>query len=94
MDPQKVISVVSMYEEELKKQGVPKKRINPEKTFREATYDEILAHTHYLIDGVKEYAMTPGKEGKTGRHLASIQMCLSFAGWYTLEELMNHNRPT
>lgn len=94
MDPQKVIDVVSMYEEELKKQGIPKGRIDPKKTFKEATYDEILAHAHYLIDGVKKYALNPGQEGKTGRHLASVQMCLSFAGWYTLEELMNHNRPT
>jgi hypothetical protein len=41
---------------------------------------------------VKEYAKDPGKEGKTNRHFASIQMCLSFAGWYTLEELKSHNR--
>lgn len=43
--------------------------------------------------GVKQYSAIPNKEGKTGRHLGSIQMCLSFAGWYSLEELMNHNKP-
>lgn len=93
MTPEKIISVITMYEERLLKEGVPKQRMDPKRTFASLTKEEILAHVHYLIDGVKEYATTPDKEGKTGRHLGSIQMCLSFAGWYTLEDLMNHNRP-
>jgi len=42
---------------------------------------------------VKKYALDPEKQRKTGSHLTAVQMCLSFAGWYTLEELMCHNRP-
>lgn len=58
----------------------------------ELTKDEMLAHAHYLLDNVEEYANKPGKEGKTGRHLAAVQMILSFAGIYTVEDLMRHNR--
>lgn len=56
------------------------------------TPDQMLAHAHYLIDGVEEFAKNPEKEGKTGRHLGSLQTLLWVARWYTLEELRRHNR--
>ena len=93
MTPEKIISVVEMYEQKLKVAGVVKKRIDPRRTFESLGYDELLAHAYFLTDGVKEYAKDPDKQRKTGSHLTAIQMCLSFAGWYTLEDLMNHNRP-
>lgn len=93
MDSQKVLSVVKVYEDRLLEECVPKKRMDTSRTFASLSKEEVLAHAHFLIDGVKEYAVIEGKEGKTGRHLASIQVCLSFAGWYTLLELMNHNKP-
>jgi len=93
MTTEKIISIVEMYEERLQAAGVSKIRMDPSRMFASLSQDEILAHAHFLIDGVKEFVKQPGKEGKTGRHLASIQICLSFAGWYTLDDLMNHNRP-
>lgn len=93
MTTEKIISIVEMYEERLRAAGVPKIRMDPSRTFASLSRDEILAHAHYLTDDVKEYAEQPDKLRKTGSHLTAIQMCLSFAGWYTLEELMNHNRP-
>jgi len=54
---------------------------------------QMLAHAHFLLDGVEEYARDPEKKGKTGRHLGSLQTLLWVARWYTLEELMQHNRP-
>ena len=54
----------------------------------------MLAHAHYLLDGILEYAGNPDKKGKCGRHLGSYKTILLVAGWYTLEELMNPNRPT
>lgn len=36
---------------------------------------------------------SPAKYGKANRHLTAIQMCLSFAGLYTLNDLMSHNKP-
>ncbi len=93
MPSEKIISVVEMYEERLRAASVPKTQMNPKRTFASLSVPEMLAHAHFLTDGVKEYARDPEKQRKAGSHLTSIQLCLSFAGWYTLEELMNHNRP-
>jgi len=93
MTPEKIISVVKMYERLLLEAGVPKVRMNPKRTFASCSKEELLAHAHYLTDGIKEYAKDPARQRKTGSHLTAIQMCLSFAGWYTLEDIMNHNRP-
>ncbi len=93
MTTEKILSVIQMYEKRLVAEGIPKTRIDIKRTFGSLTKPEILAHAHFLIDGVKEYAKDPEKKRKTGSHLTAIQMFLSFAGWYTLEELMHHNRP-
>jgi hypothetical protein len=93
MTPEKIISVIEMYEKKLIAANIPKQRMDPGRTFASLNKDERLAHAHYLCDGVKEYARDPEKLRKTGSHLTSVQLCLSFAGWYTLEELMAHNRP-
>lgn len=93
MTPEKIISIIEMYEELLREAGVPKTRMDPKRTFESTSVAERLAHAHFLCDGVKEYSRDPQRQRKTGSHLTAVQMCLSFAGWYTLEELMNHNRP-
>lgn len=93
MTPEKIISVIEMYEKRLREEGVPKTRLDPKRAFESASVAELLAHAHFLCDGVKEYAKDSKKRRKTGSHLTAVQMCLSFAGWYTLEDLMNHNRP-
>ncbi len=92
MDSKKVISVIELYEEKFGRENVPKIRMDPKRTFASLNEKEILSHAHFLTDGAKEYAKQ-GKLRKMGSHLTAIQMCLGFAGWYTLEELMNHNRP-
>lgn len=92
MSPEQIIAVVSMYEKRLVEANIPKERMAENRTFESLSLAERLAHAHYLIDGVKQLAITPGKERKTGSHLTSIQMCLSFSGWYTLKELKDHNR--
>ncbi len=91
MNPEKVISVIEMYQERLTRENVPKIRMDPKKTFASLNKNEILAHAHFITDGAKECARQ-GKLRKMGSHLTVVQMCLSFAGWHTLEELMNHNR--
>lgn len=92
MNANKIISVIEEYEVQLRKAGIPKRRIKEDQYFRDLTADEMLAHAHFLCDGVKEYAKYPTKQRKAGSHLTAVQMCLSFAGWYTLGELMDHNR--
>ena len=92
MTPEKIVSVIEMYEERLQMEGVPKVRMDPKRTFASASKQELLAHAYFLCDGVKEFARDPTRQRKAGSHLTAIQMCLSFVGWYTLEDLMNHNR--
>ena len=93
MTSEKIISVIEMYEKRLTVENIPKIRMDPKRTFASLRKEEILAHAHFLCNGVKKYAKNPLKRRKTGSHLTSVQMCLSFAGWYTLEDIMNHNRP-
>lgn len=92
MTPEKIIAVIAMYEKRLEREGIPKVRIDPRCTFGSVTIDELLAHAHYLCAGVKEYARDTSRQRKAGSHLTAVQMCLSFAGWYSLQDLMNHNR--
>ncbi len=92
MTPEKIIAVVEMYEKRLQSNGVPKKRINVALSFGACSFEEILSHAHYLCATTKQYAQDPQNQGKANRHLTALQMCLSFASWYTLAELMEHNR--
>lgn len=92
MTPQKIIALAGRYEEELAALRIPKRRMEPERTFGSLTREESLAHARYLCEGVKEYAADPEKYGKANRHLTSVQMILSYAGLYTLSELMEQNR--
>jgi len=80
-----------MYQNRFNTEGIPKKRMDTKKFFE--SKDEMLAHANYLLDGIREFAVRTDKIGKTGRHLGSVQTLLLVAEWYTLEDLMNHNRP-
>lgn len=52
----------------------------------------MLAHAHYLLDGIKEYVGDSEKWDKANRHFVSVQMLLWQNGWYALIDLTNHNR--
>ena len=92
MTPQKIIATIEQYEQELAALGVPRKRMDPNRTFASLSREEMLMHAHYLCSGVKEYALDLQKQRKAGSHLTSVQLCMSFAGLYTLQELMDHTR--
>ena len=92
MTEQKIQQVAAMYRARLKHFKIPQVRMDPNRTLRELTDVEALAHAHFLLDGIEAYA-EDRREGKCGRHLGAVQMILSYAGWYTLEDLMHHNRP-
>ncbi len=95
MRSEKILSVVAMYRNQLNEVGVSPLRINPNRSFADCTKQEILQHACYLCENIKNHVEENGdfKMGKLNRHLSSIQMLLSFAGWYNLDDLMNHNRP-
>lgn len=92
MKREHIIRVVERYISRLREAQIPKSRMNPARTFGSLTQEEVLAHAHYLCARIKSSDPAEKHEAKTMRHLAAAQMCLSFANWYTLEELMDHNR--
>jgi hypothetical protein len=87
-----MIGIIEQYERVLTHSKIPKERMSPKRTFQGLSPQELLAHAHALCEGAKTYARDPEKWGKANRHFAAIQMCLSFAGWYTLADLKDHNR--
>ncbi len=93
MTTEKILAVVALYRQLFEKKGIPKERINPKRTLGTLTSRQALAHAHFLLDGIEVYAKDPERQGKTGRHLASVQMILSHENWFTLEAIMEHNRP-
>lgn len=93
MTTEKIITVVEMYRKEFEKRGIPKKQMNPKRTFGSLSSGERLEHTHYLLDLIIEHIQRRSDEDKVNRLLASAQTLMSISDWYTLEDLMNHNRP-
>jgi len=73
--------------------GVIPQRIDIDHMFCDLSKSEQLAHAHYLIDAMDASAYYPEKWDKVNRHLTAIQMSLSNGGWFTLRDLMEHNRP-
>lgn len=92
MKREHIIRVVESYIARLKEAQIPKQRMNPDRTFGSLSTEEVLAHAHYLCVRIKSSDPAVKHQAKTMRHLAAAQMCLSFANWYTLSELMGHNR--
>jgi len=91
MTPQKIADVASFYAKMLRELGVAPRRIDPECSFSDQNKSAVLAHAAYLCENIAHFVQDEGKLGKANRHLASAQMCLSFAGLYTLNELRFHN---
>jgi hypothetical protein len=92
MTPASVLEVVKSYEAILTIFPTPPARLDTNKPGPFAI-KELIAHAKYLLPGIKELALQEGKWGKANRHLASVQMFLLMAGVFSLEDLMNHNRP-
>lgn len=93
MKRNKILAITREYVQKLKEAGISPSRFPTNRSFNTATLDEILSHAHYLACNLQNiHSQT--QYGKLNRHFTAIQMCLSFAGWYTLDELMQHNRPT
>lgn len=95
MEIQKITQILTEYKNYLESKNVCANRIQTNKTFGDYKDDipSLLSHALYLVNGALITAQDPEKYGKLNRHLTAIQMCLSFAKAYTLDELMAHNRP-
>ena len=92
MTPMKIRDVVTVYHSTLTQAGIQPQRIDVHSSFGSVTREANLAHALYLCNGVIEMDITQSY-GKANRHLTAIQMCLSFANWYTLFQMMEMNRP-
>lgn len=93
MDQVKIMSVVRDYKALFVEKGVSIQRIETSCKFSEVSEDAVLAHAHHLVENIINFIDDKRDSGKIHRHFAALQMCLSFAGWYSLDDLMNHNRP-
>ena len=95
MTPESVLKVVDGLAKELERRKVPKKKMAGWRTFHSLGFPDREAHAHYLCDNIKEMLKTrtvTWEDGrKIGSHLTSIQMCLSFADWFSLDVMRHHN---
>jgi len=93
MKPIEIKYIALAYQEQLIEHKIPAERMNPiNKTFRDMDSDELLMHAHYLCQNIFRFLPDDRKWDKVNRHFAAMQMCLSFAGWYTLDQLRDHNK--
>ncbi len=92
MTPEKILSVIANYKEKLQAEGAAPQRLSPKKSFGASSQNELANHAYYLTETVAEHIRNHKIE-KAHRHLGSLQTILSFLRWYSLEELMSHNRP-
>ena len=93
MTPKKIAQIVQQYSALLQQEGITPRRIDPNSSFANKSPCELLEHALYLCEQLPSFVFVAGKFGKANRHLTAIQMCLSFADRYTLNELRAHNRP-
>lgn len=93
MDMQTIVCATQQYRDTLDDSGIVPQRIDEHSRFADVSVNQLLQHARYLCDSVLDFAQHSDKTHKTNRHYAALQMCLSFAGWYTLGDIMNHSRP-
>ncbi len=92
MKRKEILAIVAKYKKKLERSAITPRRIAKRRTFGSCTHIELLQHALYLVVHIEEIDSVRQRD-KLNRHFAAMQMCLSFADWYTLESLMNHNRP-
>ncbi len=92
MNVELICANVEMYRRLLGEMHIVPERLSVKRTFASASREELLAHAQHLVDYFSVIDLTL-QYGKANRHLTAIQMCLSFAGVYTLGDLLEHKCP-
>jgi hypothetical protein len=90
MNSEKVLEVVKIYRDNFKNKGVIKRAFSHK--FRVKLREDALAHCHHMLDEIEEFAKE-NRMDKVFRWLGFVQGCLWFAGYYTIDEMKDHNRP-
>jgi len=93
--PEKIIEVARKYREFIINTfpRIHPQRMDGSKADSHLNLAEALCHYLDMCDHIVEYAKNPDTIGKANRHLGYLQGCLSARGFFTLDELRNHNRP-
>ncbi len=90
MDAKKISEVIAIYRKYFLEKGIP--AVEFPHNGKAGSGKEILSHCHAMLEKMKGF-LKEGRTEKTFRWLGFIQGCLWSTGQYTLEDLMNHNRP-
>ena len=83
MTIQQILALAYQYGQMLREKGVSPRRMDITKTLGELTSEERLQHACYLADNLPNLEFE-----KANRHLAALQMIMSFEKLFTLEQLM------
>lgn len=94
MTPEKVLEVLDVYEAAFKRSDIGKIQVKFDTRLKGAVQTTLFAlmHSHGMIDEMRQF-VADGRMDKVFRWLGFIQGVLWTNGWYTLAELMDHNRP-
>lgn len=91
MTPEKVREVIAIYRAKFEQSGIEKIDYRHCEILNSSEHG--LAHCHGMLDRMETF-ITEGRMDKVYRWLGFIQGVLWMKGFYTLTDLMNHNRPT
>lgn len=94
MTPEKVLEVLDLYEAAFARSGIGAGQMKFDIKLSGSVQPTLLAlgHCNGLIDDMRRF-VAEGRMDKVFRWLGFIQGVLWTNGWYTLAELMDHNRP-
>lgn len=90
MDSNKILEVIEIYSEYFTKEEI--EYVDFSHIDKPEANKEMLAHCHGMLHKIKEFIQEDRIE-KAFRWLGFVQGCLWSTGCYSLEDLMNHNRP-
>lgn len=93
MEDKKAIEVVENYKRYFETDKIPNIKYPHDKFFYKA--EDILAHCHSMLDGIKKFISSGYKEERDRAliRLGFVQGCLASTRCCTIEELKQHNRP-
>ena len=92
MDQEKVREVLATYKKKFEELKVEKKKLPKEMFGSKYTPVYVMSHCHAMLDEM-EIFIQEGRMDKVFRWLGFIQGCLWTEGVYSLDDLMNQNRP-
>lgn len=93
MTIEKILNVIGKYRSLFDQQGIPKRAWSREIRVEHGQQRDALAHCHFMLDHMEEFAKKPDKLMKLMRWLGFIQGALWMSGSFAVAELKNHSRP-